>query len=459
MKIISETPMRLILISDGLISRCLRRSSIVGAASAAHVRLKANLQLIPRSLLRSCLLIFLGALLAACGSEQTGPVGDADNETIAAKPEKGPHGGRLLVEGDFTLELSIFETGVPPEFRAWATQNGQALSPEKVDLTITLTRLGGKVDQIKFRPHGDALRGDTVIYEPHSFIVTIHAISGGVEYRWQYDNFEGRTKIETAVAEALGIETMLAGPVVLQETIIVYGQIRANPERVRKVSARFDGLIKSVSPSLGDRVQKGQNLATVESNESLKLYTIEAPVSGVITGRDANPGEQTDGRLLFTIMDTSSVWVELAVFPNYRRRVHVGAPVIIESDGGGPSAKGKISRINVTAEASQVVKAHVLLDNKKDQFFPGSFVSAQIIVGEHPVSLAVKRTGLQAFRDFTVVYVQIGEEYEVRMLELGRQDAEWVEVLAGLEPGSRYVSKNSYIIKADIEKSGASHDH
>ncbi|VAW68589.1 Probable Co/Zn/Cd efflux system membrane fusion protein, partial [hydrothermal vent metagenome] len=54
---------------------------------------------------------------------------------------------------------------------------------------------------------------------------------------------------------------------------------------------------------------------------------------------------------------------------------------------------------------------------------------------------------------------QTGEEYEVRMLELGRHDDKWVEVSGGLETGTRYVSENSYVIKADIEKSGASHDH
>jgi len=71
--------------------------------------------------------------------------------------------------------------------------------------------------------------------------------------------------------------------------------------------------------------------------------------------------------------------------------------------------------------------------------------------------LAVKRTGLQAFRDFTVVYAQIGEEYEVRMLDLGLQAGEWAEVLGGLEPGTRYVSGNSYVIKADIEPLSNSH--
>lgn len=414
--------------------------------------------------------LLLAMLLTACDGmnlESLMPAKGTHSETAAAhpghaseaEPEKGPHHGRLLRDGNFMLELAIFETGVPPEFRAWATKDGKALSPEAVNLSINLTRLGGKVDEIKFKPQGDALRGDTVIYEPHSFIVTITAVHGGSTHTWQYDNFEGRTKIEAAVAEALEIKTLIAGPVVIPKTISVYGQITVNSERRRKISARFDGVIKSVSPSLGDRVRKGQKLATVESNESLQLFTISAPISGVITQRDANTGEQTNGRQLFTIMDTRSVWAELSVFPTDLPQVHVGALVTITDTTSGQAVNGKISRIDVTAQANQSVKARVVLDNKEGQLHPGRYVSAQITVGEHPAALAVKRTGLQAFRDFTVVYAKIGEEYEVRMLDLGLQAGEWAEVLGGLEPGTRYVSGNSYVIKADIEKAGAAHDH
>lgn len=396
-------------------------------------------------------LVFLSILMSACS--------DAGNMAKEGEVVKGPHGGRLLTDGDFSLELSIFETGVPPEFRAWAIQGGETLKPTNVDLNITLTRLGGKVDNIKFKPHGDALRGDTIIYEPHSFVVTINAIHEGTKHTWQYDNFEGRTKIETAVAKALEIETQVAGPVVLQEMIKAYGKIVANKERVNHVRARFDGIVKSVSLSVGDKVRKGQTLATVESNSSLNLYAIKAPISGVITQRHANPGEQTAQRQLFTIMDTSTVWLELSIFPSDRERVVTGTEVILENKNNGTLYKSTISNINVIAEANQSVKARVVLDNKFGQFFPGSYVNAKIKVAEHPVPLAVKRSGLQAFRDFTVVYAQIGEEYEVRMLDLGRVAGDWVEVLGGLEAGTKYVSENSYVIKADIEKSGASHDH
>jgi len=415
-----------------------------------------------KTVIKRVMLLLALPLISACGDlnlERLMPSTAPQSEAAEAEPEKGPHHGRLLKEGDFALELAIFETGVPPEFRAWATKNGQRLAPEAIDLSITLTRLGDKVDQIKFNPQGDALRGDTVIYEPHSFIVTINATHDGTTYRWQYDNFEGRTQIEDSVAQALEIETLIAGPVVMQKTIAVYGQITANRERMRRISARFDGTIKSLLPSLGERVRKGQKLATVESDESLQLFNITAPISGVITQRDANVGEQTDGRQLFMIMDTTSVWAELSVFPDDLAQVKIGAAVTITDTTSGQTASGKVSQINVAAERDQSVKVRVVLDNREGQLRPGRHVSAKITVGKHSAALAVKRTGLQAFRDFTVVYAQIGEEYEVRMLDLGLQAGEWVEVLGGLEPGTHYVSENSYVIKADIEKSGAAHDH
>lgn len=381
------------------------------------------------------------------------------NETEEVEVVKGPHNGRMLVSGDFELELAIFETGVPPEFRVWTSYDGEALKPEDVDLNVKLTRLGGKVDDINFKPTGDALRGDTVIYEPHSFIVTINATHNGKKYSWEYDNFEGRTKIEAAVAKALSVETEVAGSVILQETVSAYGKIMPNAERVRNISARFAGVITSVKVSVGDLVEKGQALARIESNDSLNRYTIKAPISGVITHRNANSGEQTASRKLFSITDPSTVWAELSIFPKERAQVKKGALVTVNAADNTQVASGNISNINVIADANQAVKARVVLDNKDGKLIPGSFVKADIKVAEHPVKLAVKRNGLQAFRDFTVVYAKIGDEYEVRMLELGRKDKNWIEVLGGLDVGTRYVSENSYVIKADIEKSGASHDH
>jgi len=398
--------------------------------------------------------------LAACGpGAQPGDMGAAGEAAAEAAQERGPNNGILLADENFVLELAIFETGVPPEYRAWASVDGRPLAPGDVALQVQLIRLGDRVDEIDFRPQGDYLRGDTVIYEPHSFTVSIEVTHSGRAHRWEYDSFEGRTQINAQMAASFGIDTMLAGPATLNETVTIYGNIVPNTERVRQVSARFDGAILSVAVSLGETVRQGQTLATVESNESLNAYMIEAPIGGVITERLGNAGEQTAGRSLFTIVDTSSVWAELAVFPGNRAQVVPGAEVSITPATGGAAVTGTISYVNVMTDANQAVIARVVLDNSDGSSPPGTYVTADVRVGTYDVPLAVRRSGLQSFRDFTVVYAQIGDEYEVRMLDLGRQAGDWAEVLGGLEPGTRYVTENSYVLKADIEKTGATHDH
>ncbi len=402
-----------------------------------------------------------GLVLVACSGSDSrhGGAATSHGEEAAVEEAKGPNGGRLLTSEDFELELAIFERGVPPEFHAWARKGGEPVAASDVALKVKLSRLGGRSDEISFSPSGEFLKGDGVIYEPHSFQVSIEAVHAGKKYRWDYDNFEGRTRIGAEIAESLGVETEVAGSAVLKDRLTLYGRIRANPERVREIRARFDGVVRTAHAEIGSTVSKGDRLLTVESDESLNAYSIVAPIGGVITQRDANPGEHTRGRLLLTITDTSSVWAELSVFPGQREGVQVGSPVSIAPAAGGEAVEGEISALEVLARPDQSVVVRVVLENPDGMLLPGTFVTAEVTVGEHSVPLAVKRKGLQAFRDFTVVYAQVGEEYEVRMLDLGRQAGEWAEVLGGLAPGTRYVVANSYVIKADIEKSGASHDH
>lgn len=384
---------------------------------------------------------------------------DGHGGAAEAEPAKGPHRGRMLTDGDFAIELAIFETGVPPEFRVWVTSAGAPVSPRDVSLQVTLTRLGDIKDKIGFTAQDDFLRGDLVIYEPHSFVVSIEATYQGQTHRWAYDNFEGRTRIPADVAEASGMSVEDAGPAIIREDVTVYGRVVSDPESVSHVSARFDGVIREVQASIGEVVGKGQVLAVIEANDSLNNYTIKAPISGTVIDRHANPGETTDGRSLFTIVDTSSVWAELAVFPSDRSRVKVGAPVTVRTAIGDISIDGEIALLSPVAGANQSVTARVRLNNAEGLLAAGMYLTGEVEVAQYDVPLAVKRSGLQAFRDFTVVYALIGDEYEVRMLDLGRQDATWVEVLGGLEVGTTYVTKNSYVVKADIEKSGASHDH
>ena len=373
--------------------------------------------------------------------------------------QKGPNNGRLLIDDGFVVELSIFETGVPPEFRVWVTNDGQKINPDQMEIKVILSRLGNIQDHINFVSQDDSLRGDMEIYEPHSFKVSLTANYLGVLHKWEYDNFEGRTKIEPKVAQALEINTSTARSEILKETLKVYGKLAIKPENIRNISARFAGVIKKLNVSLGQVVKKGQALMSIENNESLRTYTIYSPIDGVIQNINANSGEQSGSNTLMKIVDNSSLYAELSVFPADREKVLIDTDVRVKVKGHQAILKGKIIQINEFIESNQSVIMRVDLANETGRLISGSFITATIEIAEFRVDLAVRRSGLQSFRDFTVVYEKIDDEYEVRMLELGRIAGDWIEVLGGLKPGAEYVSENSYVIKADIEKSGASHDH
>ena len=396
------------------------------------------------------------SLLAACDTERAAT--PTENEP-AAEAQRGPNGGRMLADGAFELELAIFEAGVPPEFHAWATLDGVPLPPGDVALTVELGRLGGETDRIDFTPQSAFLRGTGTVHEPHSFDVTVRARHAGREHRFTYESYEGRTTIAADVARAAGIGTVTAGPGTIRDDLVLYGAVAVDATRVRDVGARFPGVIRSVSRQVGDRVRAGETLATVESNESLQTYTVTAPIAGTLTQRHAAAGEQTDATPLFTIADFSTVWAELDVFSRDRPRLKEALPVSVAADNG-VAAQGTITYLAPTGNrASQSLTARVVLDNADGRWTPGQFVDGRVTIGAAPVTLAVPLSALQRFRDFEVVFAQIGDTYEVRMLTLGRRDGSSVEVLEGLAPGTVIVSSNSYLIKADIEKAGASHDH
>jgi len=403
--------------------------------------------------------LFLLSLSLMYLQVNSGQAATNPDEEKSEEVQKGPNNGRLLIDDDFIVELAIFEKGVPPEFRVWVTKDDQLLPPEQVELKVVLTRLGGIEDHINFKPENDFLRGDMEIYEPHSFQVSVTAKYQDQTHTWQYDNFEGRTEIEPKVAEALGIGISTAGSETLKETIQVYGRLTNKPKNVRNISARFAGEIKSLNVQLGESVKQGQPLVSIESNESLRPYQIKSPLNGVVQSIHANAGEQTNGRVLMKIVDNSRLYAELSVFPSDREKIKLNTDVTIKVQGHEDVLNGQIVQINQFVEPNQSVLVRADVSNKDNSLATGAFVTADIQIADYVVDLAVKKSGLQSFRDFTVVYEKIGNEYEVRMLELGRSAGEWVEVLGGLKTGAKYVSENSYVIKADIEKSGASHDH
>jgi cobalt-zinc-cadmium efflux system membrane fusion protein len=382
-----------------------------------------------------------------------------------AEPEfaKGPHNGRLLQKGEFAVELAIFEQGVPPEYRAWATLDGKPVKPGDWQLEVKLTRLGGREDLFRFAIQEDFLRGQGVVEEPHSFDVSVTATHAGQRYHWDYDSYEGRIELPAPLALAAGLTTAIAAEGLLQERIKLYGTIVADPLRVSHIQARYPGLIRSVKPSIGMRVKAGEQLATVESNESLREYPLLSPIDGTVVERHANAGEFTADRVLFSILDERVLELHLQAFPTDAANIKNGQSVMIRADR--QTASTKIEYITPRHGETPTLEVHAPVDNSAGNWVPNQAVEGWVSIAETAVPLRIENRALQSFRDWQVVFIKVGDTapgvdtYEIRPLELGRSDGLFTEVLGGLNAGDIYVVENSYLLKADLEKSGAAHDH
>ncbi len=162
-----------------------------------------------KQIIATILVLVVGLSLTAFVLRKAKPSAHVSSEgghgAEAAEAAKGPHGGRLLSEGDFAAEVSIFERGVPPEFRVFFYDKAKPIDPGDVKLTIDLHRFGGRVDQIGFAKREDYLLGDKEVVEPHSFDVKVTAGYKDKSYRWEYDSYEGRTTMSPEAVKSSGI--------------------------------------------------------------------------------------------------------------------------------------------------------------------------------------------------------------------------------------------------------------
>ncbi len=409
---------------------------------------------------RLLILIALTTALVACGGDQPAhSEGEAGHGAAAAEFERGPHRGRMLRDGEFALEVTIFETNVPPQYRLYAYRGDKPIAPAEVDATVELKRLDGEVNRFTFKPENGFLTGSGTVTEPHSFDVKVTATHGGKTHTWSYDSYEGRTTIPAAVAKDAGVVIEKAGPAVIRDTVQLMGTVALDQNRHAQIKARFPGIVRAVPVQQGQRVRRGQTLVVVEGNDSMRTYPVTAPFDGVVLARSTNVGDVANDNTLIEMADMGEVWIELHAIGTDASKLAVGQEIRITSATGDTEAFANIETLLPLATRGQSVVARASIPNPSGQWRPGMTVSADVTVASREVALAVKESGLQRFRDFTVVFAQVGDTYEVRMLELGDRDGERVEVLGGLKPGTPYAAEQSFLIRADIEKSGASHDH
>ena len=491
------------------------------------------------------LIVVIGIAVAALVLRTpTRSAGEGTEGVPAAGPldyPRGPHGARLLASDGLQLEMTIYETGVPPHFRIYPYDAAMTpVPPSEVNLEVDLHRVGGRIDRITFIPEADYLRGEVVVEEPHSFDVKVAARRGGPSQAWSYSQIEGKVQLGPDQVKSAGIVIERAGPRAMLTTIELPGEIKADATKEAHVVPRLRGVVLQVLKKAGDRVRRGEVMVVLNSREladakstyiesshhveftrvkaereetlfkkkisaeqdylqakreaeeaelaedlagqklialgvpaaslpgiateprdNLPRYEVRAPLDGTVVERNVTVGEAVpDDQTIFVVADLSTVWVDVTVFAKDLSAVHQGQQATVASTDLAREGSGRIEYIGpLVGEDTRAATARLVLPNPGQVWRPGLFVTVRLVRESTTVPIAVATEGIQMFRDWQVVFVRYGDWFEARPLELGRTDGKFVEVLSGLKAGDEYAAANSFAIKAEIGKLGATHDH
>lgn len=203
------------------------------------------------------------------------------------------------------------------------------------------------------------------------------------------------------------------------------------------------------------------NSLSPEQKGRLTRFELRSEINGEVIQKHIAAGESVKKDFdVFVLADLSEVWVNIAVPVKHLNGVQLGQQITVRADKLGLEAKGKLTYLGaVIDEKTRTVTGRVVISNRKRLWRPGMYVTVNLVQDSRKVPLAVPPDAIQTIRDWSVVFIKVGDYYEARPLELGENDGTRVEVLSGLKPGDEYVHKNSFAVKAEISKSVTVHDH
>ncbi len=201
---------------------------------------------------------------------------------------------------------------------------------------------------------------------------------------------------------------------------------------------------------------------TATEDADLTRYEIRAPISGTVIERHISLGEAVSvEKETFLVADTSAVWVDVTVYPRDMSLVRAGQNVSIDLGEGDP-IRGKIAFVTVhVSEETRTAVARVINGSMDGRLKPGMFVKVRIEIGQERAGVRIPKSAVQNYENAPVVFVQEGEKFEPRPVKLGRENAQYAEVVSGLTAGETYVTQGSFTLKAELEKAsfGDGHNH
>ena len=206
-----------------------------------------------------------------------------------------------------------------------------------------------------------------------------------------------------------------------------------------------------------------ERLSSSLEDKHLAEYRLVAPLSGTVIERHITRGERiSTDRQAFLLANLDKLWVDITLYARDLIRVKKSMNVLIDPEDGKPEVPGRIAFVTPNvSEETRTGFARVLLDNVIERLRPGMFIKAEIAVSAATASVRVPKSAIQTLEKNSVVFVAKDGAFMPRPIRLGRENMQYAEVVAGLQPGETFVSRGSFILKSQLSKEsfGDGHAH
>jgi cobalt-zinc-cadmium efflux system membrane fusion protein len=216
--------------------------------------------------------------------------------------------------------------------------------------------------------------------------------------------------------------------------------------------------------ALGVDAQERRDIAA-SPEASLTRYDLVAPITGTVIERHAVLGETLESqgeRPAFIIADTSTVWINAAIYGEDLARVNAGDSVLIEVGEGIPAIEETIEFVSPQlGERTRTGRARIVVEDAGERLRPGMFVTVFSTPADALPALRVPVSALQTIEGETVVFRAEDDAFHVQRVEVGSRSSQFAEITSGLTPGATVVTEGAFALKAELQKGefGDGHAH
>lgn len=197
-------------------------------------------------------------------------------------------------------------------------------------------------------------------------------------------------------------------------------------------------------------------------------FVIRAPIPGMISQKDIVVGENVQlADQLFVIENLKDLWLEFNL-PN-TSNIHLQAGQILnfKTNGSDQNYQAKVQTLNSQADLQTGrLQVRAKVTTQADVLRPNVLVNVFVTDAQAKTALRVQKKALQQVEGKPVVFVIESEEkgqvhLKAQLIEVGvsSQDGQWLEVISGLTEGQKYIADGSFLLKSELEKGEAGHEH